>query len=146
RPEPMTGYPDRPVWFEAGLRFECTRCGACCAGAPGRVLVSDVEIRAIAGRLGLPEAVFRSLHLRPDPGGWSLKELEGGDCEFLHDGRCSIQECKPRQCRTYPFWLNNLRSPEAWEECARVCPGIGLGRTYSRTEILDQVFAGPTAT
>jgi Fe-S-cluster containining protein len=138
----MTGYPDRPVWFEDGLRFGCTGCGACCTGAPGRVLVSGDEIRAIAAHLGMPEEGFRQNHLRSDEGGWSLREKAGGDCEFLADGRCTLQAVKPRQCRTYPFWLRNIRSPEAWSEAAAACPGIGLGRLYPRGEILAIAMDG----
>ena len=31
---------DSPEWYRDGLRFECTRCGACCTGAPGYVWVT----------------------------------------------------------------------------------------------------------
>lgn len=138
----MAGYPDRPVWFEHGLTFGCTGCGACCTGAPGRVLVTDDEILAISVHLGTSEENFRRNHLRVDEGGWSLLEREGGDCEFLLAGRCTLQPVKPRQCRTYPFWLGNIRSPEAWLGAAAACPGIGLGRTYSRSEILAMAMDG----
>ena len=141
----MAGYPDRPVWFDEGLRFGCTGCGACCTGAPGRVLVFADEIRTIATHLGMAEEDFRQNHLRADEGGWSLRERAGGDCEFLTDGRCTLHAVKPRQCRAYPFWLRNIRSPEAWAEAAAVCPGIGQGRRYERGEVLAIALEGKGA-
>ena len=41
--------PDpEPTWYQDGLAFECTRCGACCTGAPGYVWVNDEEIARLA--------------------------------------------------------------------------------------------------
>ena len=42
---------DEP-WYQDGLRFQCTRCGACCTGAPGYVWVNDEELVAIAAHRG----------------------------------------------------------------------------------------------
>ena len=36
------------VWYDAGLKFQCTRCGACCTGAPGYVWVNGEEIARLA--------------------------------------------------------------------------------------------------
>ena len=35
-------------WYRDGLAFSCTRCGACCTGAPGYVWVSAEEIEQLA--------------------------------------------------------------------------------------------------
>ena len=35
-------------WYQDGLAFSCTRCGACCTGAPGYVWVSPEEIGRLA--------------------------------------------------------------------------------------------------
>ena len=35
-------------WYRDGLAFSCTRCGACCTGAPGYVWVSTEEIQDLA--------------------------------------------------------------------------------------------------
>jgi len=48
---------------------------------------------------------------------------------FLVDGRetaCSIYAARPEQCRSWPFWPELLRSPQALREAARLCPGIEL--------------------
>ena len=45
--EPDRTTAERP-WYRDGLAFECTRCGACCTGAPGYVWVSTDEIETLA--------------------------------------------------------------------------------------------------
>ena len=71
----------------------------------------------------------------------SLKENESNyDCVFL-DGKtrkCTVYEARPRQCRTWPFWDSNVRTPEAWEATCEVCPGSGTGRLYQLGEIEAQ--------
>ena len=42
-------------WYRDGLRFACTRCGACCTGAPGYVWVdrrADRPAGRVPGRVG----------------------------------------------------------------------------------------------
>ena len=61
--------------------------------------------------------------------------------ELIDDGdtrRCTVYDARPRQCRTWPFWDSNLRTPEDWEETCRVCPGSGTGRLYQIDQIESQ--------
>lgn len=129
---------------ERGLRFACTMCGNCCTGPPGYVLVSDDEIRALAQRLGMREQDFRDRYTHRTSRGISLHEREtefGFDCVFLDrisvPGRavCGVYEDRPMQCRTWPFWPENLRSREAWRRAARTCPGINRGTLVPVEEI-----------
>ena len=30
---------------------------------------------------------------------------------------------RPTQCRTWPFWPENLRNNRAWHSAAKTCPG-----------------------
>lgn len=127
------------AFYRNGVRFECTQCGACCTGAPGRVRVNPREAESLARLLGLEVAAFRAAYARQDGTQWLLREKENGDCVFFRDGRCSVYEARPLQCRLYPFWFRNLRSEEAWADAARTCPGIGRGRLYTAAEIEDLV-------
>jgi hypothetical protein len=70
----------------------------------------------------------------------SLKEFKNGDCVFFDNQtrKCKVYKARPRQCRTWPFWDSNLRSPETWAETCRVCPGSGEGRLYQLEEIQEQ--------
>ena len=63
-------------WYGEGLRFECTRCGNCCTGEPGRVRVSLEEVRAVAPTLELDEHQFLDMYThRLSSGGFVLREL-----------------------------------------------------------------------
>ncbi len=130
------------TWYADGLRFSCTQCGACCAGAPGYVWVDTREVAAIARHLGLAVEAFTRRHTRRVGLRLSLLELPGGDCEFLRRDpggrtRCAIHAVRPLQCRTWPFWKSNLESAEAWEAAARECPGIGRGERHPLPVIQD---------
>lgn len=113
-------------WYKSGLRFHCTECGQCCTGEPGVVWISDEEIEAIALHLELSAAEFIAKYLRRVEGRWALKERpeRDWDCIFLKGKRCSIYPVRPKQCKTFPWWPQNLATPEAWEETKKQCEGI----------------------
>jgi Fe-S-cluster containining protein len=127
-------------WYEDGLRFECTRCGNCCGGAPGNVYVSEAEIDGIAERLGLDREAFVRRYTRrirrQDGPHVSLVEKRNHDCIFFERGTgCTIYEDRPKQCRTWPFWRANLASRDEWQATAEDCPGMGRGERWSRERI-----------
>ena len=48
-----------------------------------------------------------------------------GACIYLEeDSKCSIHEFKPTQCKAFPWWRENLRTPGSWAKVKRECPGI----------------------
>ena len=128
---------DKP-WYADGLRFSCTACGDCCTGAPGYVWVNQEEISALAAASGVGDvAEFERLYVRNIGMRKSLREFPNGDCVFF-DGqtrRCKVYEARPRQCRSWPFWNSNIRTPDNWARTCEVCPGSGNGRLYSQEEI-----------
>ena len=127
-------------WYEDGLRFRCTGCGDCCTGSPGYVWVNHEEIAAIAEFLKIEGGEFERRYVRKVGVRKSLVELDDGDCVFLDakTRKCNVYPVRPRQCRTWPFWNSNLRTPQAWEQTCQVCPGSGQGRLYSLEEIEEQ--------
>jgi Fe-S-cluster containining protein len=132
---PMADMIEEP-WYDAGLRFRCTRCGNCCTGAPGYVWVSDDEVQAIADLLKEDVEQFIALHTRVANRGRSLREKANGDCVFYDKtAGCTIYEARPAQCRTWPFWDSNVKSPAAWQKTCEICPGAGQGELISSEEI-----------
>jgi len=127
---------DRP-WYHRGLRFQCTGCGACCIGASGYVWVNKAEIEAMASLLGLEVEKFESRYVRQVGIRKSLVEFPNGDCVFFDNQSrgCQVYEVRPRQCRTWPFWASNLRTPETWQRTCRDCPGADHGPLVSLPEI-----------
>lgn len=125
----------RSYFFDQGILFECQKCGACCSGAPGTVYVYKSEIEKIARYLSLRVSSFLDKYLYPFKGDYSVREYPDGRCPFFQDG-CTIYPVRPGQCRTFPFWFENLRSPEKWRKVSKECPGIGRGRYYPKEQIL----------
>jgi len=127
-------------WYQAGLRFSCTGCGNCCTGEPGYVWLTREEIGGIARFLGRGDEWLAKEQLRRVGFRYSLTEKSDGDCVFLKrtaDGKrgCSIYPVRPLQCRTWPFWTCNLKSPEMWAEAGESCPGMNNGQTYNYDQI-----------
>lgn len=136
-------------WYADGLRFQCTQCGNCCTGPTGYVWFTPEEGRAIADRLGMDEPTFYKTHARKIDGKWSLNERHtefGYDCVFLDrtsiPGKavCSIYETRPTQCRAWPFWPENLKTPRAWEATKKrtPCPGMNAGKLVPIDQIRIQ--------
>ncbi len=128
------------VWYRDGLPFRCTQCGNCCTGAPGYVWVTLREVEKIAEFLGRPGRGLTRKHLRRVGRRYSLTEdAKSGDCCFLETRNgarvCSIYPVRPLQCRTWPFWKSNLRSPETWAAAAENCPGMNYGKHHDLVQI-----------
>ncbi len=126
---------DDPPWYAQGLRFQCGRCGRCCAGEPGYVWLTDDDISRISRYLSVPEQELVGRYCRQVLFRISLMERPNGDCVFLTPAGCSIYEARPIQCRTFPFWSHLLMSRDRWEALRTRCKGVGQGRLYSREEI-----------
>jgi Fe-S-cluster containining protein len=131
-------YRDRPYFFDKGIRFQCQRCGMCCTGEPGIVYADQDEISLMAAFLEIPRQVLEERFLNPFRKGFTIREAEDGRCIFYENG-CAVYPVRPLQCRTFPFWFQNMRSPKAWGEACLLCPGIGRGRLYTKEEILLSV-------
>ncbi len=128
--------PDDTPWFRDGLSFECTRCGACCTGAPGYVWVNVDEMQRLAEHLGLSIEIFSRKYVRRVGNRYSLIERPNGDCVFWdRQHGCTVYASRPVQCQTWPFWPENLESPEDWRRTTEACPGSGRGPHFSLEEI-----------
>ena len=124
-------------WYSEGLSFTCTQCGECCSGEPGFVWVDQEEIDAMADEMQLSAEVFEQRFVRQVGTDRSLTEYPDGDCILLdpETRKCSVYQSRPIQCRTWPFWDSNLKSKKDWKETCEVCPGAGVGRLYTLSEI-----------
>ncbi len=112
-------------WYKDGLRFNCTGCGQCCTGSPGYIWVTQKEIHTIMEFLKISYSEFEKKYLRRIKNRFSLIEKPiNYDCIFLENNKCSIYSVRPKQCRTYPWWKQNLKTREDWEAAAKMCEGI----------------------
>lgn len=111
------------------IYYECQRCTACCRW-PGQVRLTEGEITALAGHLGLPVDEFteRYTRLREDRRGLVLTEKPNGECVFLDGADCRVQPVKPQQCRDFP----NLWNFPGWEQQCHAIARVVSAAEYPR--------------
>jgi len=136
----MSGSKKIP-WYIGGLHFECIQCGRCCSGpSQGYIWVTSTEIKLIADFLKIkPEHVRQKYLRRVGLRTTVIEQPNTKDCMFLQringQKKCIIYPVRPNQCRTWPFWPDNLANADAWNKAAKRCSGINRGRFYSFEEV-----------
>ena len=96
----------------------------------------------MAARLNLPIDVFYARYTRDAGHTPLLREVDtefGKDCILLsRDAKgkalCTVYEARPTQCKTWPFWPENLESRDAWLEAKRDAPCAGMESGELHTE------------
>lgn len=128
--------PDQKDFWKDGIRFECQDTGKCCTsrGSYGYVYLTLNDRRRMAEHLGMSTWAFTRSHCERQGDYYHLKNPDK-DCQFLDQKRCTVYEGRPAQCRTWPFWPENM-NPKTWsKEVASFCPGVGKGKLYTESEI-----------
>ena len=111
-------------WFENGLSFKCTGCGKCCTGSDGYVFLSPTDIERLAIHFSTTREEFIAKYTRIVENEIVLLDSASSECIFLKDNKCDVYLNRPVQCRTFPWWIDNIRSEKAWNEAASYCEGI----------------------
>jgi uncharacterized protein len=112
-------------WFSEGLRFKCTGCGKCCTGSPGYVYLSEQDLHRLSAHFEMTPQQFAQKYTRLVEGQYALLDDPGSyDCVFLKNNQCTAYEARPTQCRTFPWWVYNLRDSDDWVEAGKRCEGI----------------------
>jgi len=129
--------PGAAPWWSGGLRFECQGSGKCCVshGSDRYVFVTLKDRRRLAATLGMPTRQFTRRYCSKHEGMFHLG-TEEESCVFLDGRRCSVYEGRPTQCRTWPFWPENMRSGK-WGRVAAFCPGVGKGEVIKPETIRE---------
>jgi len=118
------------------VRFECLRgCSNCCRLSGGFVFLTEEEAANIAQFLEAPLDLFNEWFTKPVEEQIALVDGDDEHCVFLENGICSIYPVRPKQCRTYPFWPENLKTKAHWNLTKDMCPGIGKGPVISSSDI-----------
>jgi len=120
--------PSRLPWYKEGLRFKCTECGKCCTGPSGFVWIDEEEMKGMAAILNISLELFKRKYVRQCNNRHALVEKKSPngdyDCIFLKDKKCLVYQARPSQCRTFPWWQENLNTEQSWKLAAENCEGI----------------------
>ena len=132
----MSSPREKKQFWHDGLRFECQGSGKCCTsrGEYGFIYLTLEDRQRLAESLNLTTSAFTRTYCQKTEDHFHLKNPDQ-DCGFLKGRQCSVYNARPIQCRTWPFWSENMHSRVWNEEVASFCPGVGKGRLYSRGEI-----------
>jgi hypothetical protein len=90
------------------------------------------DMHRMATYLQMPFDDFTRTYVRQVGSKYSLTEKFNYDCTFLtrdEKGKagCAIYPVRPMQCRTWPFWNENLKAPASWKGAGAKCPGVRKG-------------------
>lgn len=129
------------------MKFKCQRSGKCCTAPEGMfVFLTKADIYRIEDATGLnPWEIstlksFDSTRFSDMPGTYYVLNMEeSGRCLFLKEGSCSINDAKPTQCRTWPFWPELVREPKRMKVASDFCDGIGKGEEIPYAKVLFSV-------
>ena len=122
--------------YAQGVRFSCQGCGECCRtrGKYGYVYVSLPERRRLARHLRIPTRAFTRRFCEKTDGFFHLRS-EGKDCVFLAGNRCRVHRARPEQCKTWPFWPENMTQKVWSRDVVAGCSGIGQGAHVDAAQI-----------
>ena len=106
----------KPVRPKDWVCFHCTRCGNCCRGLDGNLMLEPADAYDLARVLraqGRADSIhdvyerYATVDLLEGRLPIYLMNTVGDDhaCIFLKDGRCSVYEGRPQMCRIYPFFF-----------------------------------------
>ena len=122
-------------WKHETIRFECQPdCFKCCS-KPGVVYMDTKDIRKAAEHLKLTVSRFKGEFFKLEAGLWLIEVEEERPCPFLVEEGCAIHPAKPTQCRSYPFWRENMETRNYWLLTSVFCPGINKGPEISNSSI-----------
>jgi len=123
-------------FWQDGIRFECQGTGRCCVAHTGygHVYLTLEDRRRFARHFKISTLSFTRRYCSKTDGHFHLKRITG-PCEFLEGKSCSVYEARPAQCRTWPFWPENMNARTWNREVRTFCPGVGKGRLHTAAEI-----------
>ncbi len=130
---------DDLINYKNGIRFECQGSGKCCVSRDsyGFVYLSNKDLKRFSRYFKISIKTFKKKYCQITDGFIHLTEKDElkGNCIFLKDKMCTVYKSRPSQCRTWPFWNDNMNT-KIWNKDISVnCPGVGKGKLISQKKI-----------
>jgi len=111
---------------ELFANYDCSKCANCCRTY--NVVLDKDEVKKISKFLKTTESEFMTKYLvLADTDDEKQYKFKHKPCSFLdNDGRCQIEDCKPNNCKDYPFTdqPDRLLSMFSVIDHASVCPVV----------------------
>ena len=129
----------KKINYKEGIKFQCQSSGNCCVSREsyGYVYLSTNDLKRFAKYFNLSIKDFKSKYCQITDGFIHLSEKSElkGNCIFLKEKKCSVYKSRPTQCRTWPFWNDNMNA-KVWNKDISInCPGVGKGKIVKQKEI-----------
>lgn len=104
--------------------------------------LTRAEVAAASQILGLSLEDFMTQYCAR-VGGYLVFRFDEPECPMLGEEGCRIYAARPVQCRTWPFWPQNLSSRRMWErKVVAFCPGaLHKGAAVDYESICEQSVA-----
>ena len=129
--------------FKKSIHFQCQGSSNCCVsrGSYGYVYLSKKDAKNLSLNFRMKVNDFLKKYCDKTNGFTHLKENKRNkQCQFLKDKRCSVYKARPTQCRTWPFWKENMNAKVWNNEISKFCPGIGKGKLISQVKIKKEII------
>ena len=128
------------IYKQKNIRFKCQGSGNCCVsrGSFGFVYLSNKDLKKLSNYFNMNENNFKKKYCSITNGFLHLKELKKnkGNCLFLLNNKCTVYKSRPTQCRTWPFWNENMNA-KTWNNIiSKNCPGISKGPIIETKKII----------
>ncbi len=112
--------------YPSGYDFKCQMCGTCCHyGNDEYIKITAKEKSRILRHLGISAKSLLQHYAKIVNGDIFLRRKQY-KCVFLIDNGCLIQSIKPSQCKTWPFWKENVFKNRFKGSILRKCKGIRM--------------------
>ena len=124
--------------YKNGIKFKCQGSSNCCIsrGNHGFVFLSNKDLNRLSKHFNLSKNEFIEKYCESTDNYIHLKEISKiGECIFLINKKCSVYKSRPTQCRTWPFWPENMKSKTWNKDVLNFCPGIGKGKLFNKEKI-----------
>ena len=128
--------------IEKGINFKCQGSSNCCVsrGSYGYVYLTKNDLLRFSKYFKISTSLFKKKYCQYTDGFMHLKEVnKNGNCIFLKNKKCTIYKARPTQCRTWPFWKENMNVKRWNNDIKKFCPGIGKGKKYNLKQILGKI-------
>ncbi len=110
---------------EKTSEFNCLECGDCCR-TPGYVYINPDELKKISEFLKMSIPRFKKDYVVREGERIRFSEGYSDPCLFLEKGRCSIYPVRPKQCTSFPFWLEYIKKGADRGYLKRLCGGYRM--------------------